>query len=135
MSSKNSAGYGNQGSFNRLRYDNCAYDRTLHESISPLTYQLYEGKFENGGKCVYKSQFYRPFDLVDVESELKNITRANSKCPENKYLPLCDKSNRCWSTVDATVPVVIHPEICPPVTSNISYNQFMTSKLGKAMLK
>jgi hypothetical protein len=126
----------NIGSFNRLRYDNCAYQKTLHESTSPLAYQLYEGKWENCDKCIY-DKFYRPFDLVDVESELKNITRANSKCPELKYDPKCKKSQSCFSTFDKDVPVVFAPELCPIVHNNIpkmktpGYEDPVTTFCGK----
>jgi hypothetical protein len=112
------AGYGNWGSSNRLRYDECAYQKSLKESVSPLMYQLYDGKFENVDKCMYEKQFWRPFDLVDIETELKNISRPNSKCPERKYSPTCKKSNCCLSTADNNS-VVFAPEICPIVHSNI----------------
>jgi hypothetical protein len=57
----------NFGSFNRMIYDRCAYQKELYESTSPLQHQLYEGKFEHCEKCTHEGKFYRPFDLVDVE--------------------------------------------------------------------
>lgn len=111
--------YGNFGSSNRLMYDNCAYQKKLFESVSPLSYQLYEGKFENCGKCTYNNQFWRPFDLVGIESELKNITRPNSQCPQFKYNPNCKKSAMCTSTYDKSVPVALDPRVCPIVQNNI----------------
>lgn len=118
----NNTSYGNFGSSNRLRYDACAYRKNLAESTGPLVYRLYEGKFEHGGKCIFENQFWRPFDLVDVESELKNITRPNTKCPELKYLPFCEKSKACVSTFDKSIPKVIAPEVCPIIYSNIGSN-------------
>ena len=59
----------NNGS-NRLIYDDCYYNQYIHGSVSPFIYQMYEGKFENCGKC-RKDHFYHPYDLVDVERELK----------------------------------------------------------------
>jgi hypothetical protein len=109
---------GNMGSSNRLTYDNCAYQKKLYESTSPFVYQMYDGKFENCGKCK-KDKFYRPFDLVDVESELRNISRPSSKCDQFKYTPDCKKSNTCMSTFDASAPVVYVPEICPIVFNNL----------------
>ena len=108
----------NIGSFNRTSYDQCAYEKRLQEGTSPLTYQLYEGKFENCNKCKF-DKFYRPFDLVDIESELRNQTRRASKCPQHKYNPKCEKSQRCMSTFDKTAPVVLAPEVCPIVFNNI----------------
>ncbi len=108
----------NIGSSNRLAYDACSYAKELYESTSPLLYQLYEGKHENCGKCL-KDTFWRPFDLVDIESELKNITRPNSRCDQFKYDPKCKKSNMCISTFDKDVPVVFAPEVCPIIHNNI----------------
>ncbi|AYV78696.1 MAG: hypothetical protein Edafosvirus25_10 [Edafosvirus sp.] len=108
----------NIGSSNRQKYDNCAYQKRLYESTSPLKYQLYEGKFENCGKCLY-DKFWRPFDLVDVESELRNQNRPLSQCDQFKYNPNCPRSKMCLSTFDPSVPVVYVPEICPIVFNNI----------------
>lgn len=111
---------GDSGSFTKLRYDNCAYAATLHESTDPLKYYLFEKKYENCDKCgVKENGFYRPFDLVDEESELKGITRANSKCPSRKYSPACKKSGNCESTFDKSVPVVFNQTVCPIVHNNI----------------
>jgi len=109
---------GNAGEFNRLIYDNCEYQTRLQESTSPFSYVMYEGKFENCQKCVFDN-FYRPFDLVDIETELQNRTRIGSKCPNRKYDPRCAKSATCTSTFDKSVPVVFAPEVCPIVKNNI----------------
>lgn len=109
----------NLGAYNRLSYDNCAYQKRLYESTSPLLYRLYEGNYENCNKCTYKNQFWRPFDLVDVESELKNITRPNSRCPQLKYNPDCKKSKMCISTFERDMPVVLDRNVCPVVKNNI----------------
>lgn len=109
---------GNSGAFNRLSYDNCEYQKRVTESTSPFAYQMYEGKFENCQKCVHDN-FYRPYDLVDIETELRNINRPASRCPSKKYDPRCVKSTTCMSTFDKTVPVVLAPEICPIIKNNI----------------
>lgn len=114
----NEKGNQNFGSFNRLKYDSCSYQKDLKESTSPLSYNLYEGKFENCDKCVF-DKFYKKYDLVDVESELRNITRGNTRCPEFKYNPNCKKTPSCWNTFDNTVPVVFPAEVCPIVHNNI----------------
>ncbi len=109
----------NLGGYNRLSYDNCAYQKRLYESTSPLLYNLYEGKFENCNKCTYKNEFWRPYDLVDLESELLNITRPNTKCPQLKYHPDCKKSKLCTSTFEPNLPVVVDSQVCPVVHNNI----------------
>jgi len=111
---------GSSGGFSRLAYDECQFQKKVAESTNPLSYKLYEGKYENCKKCVHNGQFYRPSDLVDVESELKNITRGASKCPQNKYNPFCKKSKSCTSTFDNSVPVVLGHESCPIVYNNIN---------------
>lgn len=108
----------NIGSSNRTMYDNCAYQKRLIESTSPLDYYLYEGAYENCGKCKH-DKFWHPFDLVDQESELKNITRLATRCPQFKYNPRCKASSSCVSTFDKNVPVVFPPEVCPILENNI----------------
>lgn len=109
----------NQGSFNRMKYDKCAYQKELYESTSPLQHHMYEGKFEHCGKCTHEGKFYRPFDLVDVETELLGIRRPNSRCPQFKYNPECKASGMCISTTDKIVPVALNPKVCPIVYNNI----------------
>lgn len=106
------------GNSTGLNYDSCAYKKQVDESTSPLIYQMYEGKFENCNKCKY-DQFWRVYDLVNVESELLNITRPNTKCELQKYNPTCKKSKNCISTFDPSLPVVFAPEVCPIVQTNI----------------
>jgi len=108
----------NFGSSNRPIYDNCAYAKSLYESTSPLAYNLYQGKFENCNKCLY-DKFWTPYQLVDIETELRNQTRPLSHCDQFKYSPDCRRSGLCLSTFDKTVPVVLAPEVCPIVYNNI----------------
>lgn len=107
------------GSFNRLTYDNCEYSKHLQESTSPLMYMMSRYKYENCGVCTYDGKLWAPFDLVDYESELLNITRPNSKCPDMKYDPRCPRSPMCISTFDSDWPVVYAPDVCPVVCNNI----------------
>jgi hypothetical protein len=110
----------NTGSSNRLIYDSCAYKKELYESTSPLQYRLYEGKYENCERCKFDKS-WRPFDteIVDVESELRNINKPISNCDEFMYNPNCKKSGMCTSTFDKTNPVIWSPELCPIVFNNI----------------
>jgi hypothetical protein len=108
----------------RLPYDPCAYNKSLTESVAPYEYTMYDGKFENCNRCVH-DRYTRPFDvdIVDVESELRNQTRLASNCPSRQYNPNCKKSKSCINTFDATVPVVLAPEVCPIVFNNLErYN-------------
>ena len=79
-------------SSNRLKYDACEYAKKLSESTSPLDYQLFKGKYENSTPCECNEKKDVPCNLdfgtrADVEAELLNINRVNSKCPETKYNP------------------------------------------------
>jgi hypothetical protein len=102
-------------STNRLPYDDCAYNQSVHVLTDPLYYQLYLGKHENCNRCSHPTQ-PRNVPLVDIESELKNQTRAASLCANMKYSPYCTYSNLkpygCLSTYDQKVPVEIPPELC-----------------------
>lgn len=108
----------NIGSSNRLLYDNCSYQKQLYESTSPLAYNLYQGKYENCNKCIY-DKFWTPYQLVDIETELRNQTRPLSHCDQFKYSPNCRKSGLCVSTFNKDIPVVIAPEVCPIIYNNI----------------
>lgn len=112
----------NIGAFNRMKYDQCKYQKDLYESTSPLAYNLYFGKEENCNRCQMRDQ---PFwtrqspQIVDVESDLRNITRPLSDCDQFKYSPACKRSGMCISTFDRSAPVVLVPEVCPIVYNNI----------------
>jgi hypothetical protein len=121
MTTTNISGFSSSGAFNRQKYDRCAYQKDLYESVSPLSWMMYPGKFENCSKCtVNEKNFWRPFDgdIVDRESDLKNITRRSSRCPQ-KYLPNCKKSATCTNTFDPSNPIVLAQEVCPIVFNNI----------------
>ena len=83
-------------SFNRLDYDTCAYKHVLSESVGPGEYQLGTPPI-SCEPCFPKDPAYRlqregasvdaRSKMIDVDSELMNITRLSSKCPNKKYLP------------------------------------------------
>ena len=108
----------NLGSSNRINMDNCAYQKRLYESTSPMAYQLYFGKYESCSRCKY-DKLYTRYDLVDIEPELRNQNRPLSKCDQFKYNPDCKKSGLCLSTFDKSVPVTFLPDICPIVYNNL----------------
>ena len=96
------------GGFNRLSYDNCAYEKNVSDSTSPLSYQIARYKYENCSRCTHDNKQWAPFDLVDFESELMGIKRTASKCVSNKYAPDTQKT-----------PVIYPANLCPVVTNNI----------------
>lgn len=108
----------NFGGNTRQRYDRCEYAQSLQQSVSPMSYMLYPGAYENCNKCIY-DKFYTPFDTVDIESELTNRTRPLSRCDKYQYQPGCTKSNMCLSTFDRSAPIIPIPELCPIVFNNI----------------
>jgi hypothetical protein len=109
-----------QGASNRLVYDECAYAQRMSDSTSPFQYRTFIGAYENAEKCK-QDKFWKPFDVevVDVESELKNITRPATKCAILKYHPSCVKSDMCMSTYDPSRPIILDKDICPVVKNNI----------------
>ena len=80
-------------SFTRLDYDCCAYSKDLKESTSPLEYALYKGKFENCTNCPDNTNNLEFGKRAAMESEIKNITRNATKCPDKKYNPMAPFNN------------------------------------------
>ena len=83
-------------SFNRLIYDNCAYEHQLSESVGTLAYVLDPMRYENCNKCRIEygtvggtNVSHIKGNLVDLESDLRGTTRVNSRCPSYKYQNPC----------------------------------------------
>ena len=122
MSNSNNTVYQNVGGFNRRSYDDCAYQQKVDESTSPLHYQMSRFKYENSSACTTDGKYHAPFDLVDFESELKNITRHTSRCNNKKYSPKCnwtDKEESCMNTFDSKAPSIVLRDICPVVQNKL----------------
>lgn len=73
-------------------YDTCAYSKRLDESVGPLAYMLNPIKFENDKKCRHEKGLvggtavsHNTGNLVDLENDLRGITRHQSLCPAKKY--------------------------------------------------
>jgi hypothetical protein len=112
--------YSTQGASNRQIYDCCAYAQALQQSVDPLQYDLYFGAVENCNKCIDKKAWFRQDrEIVDIESDLWNITRPLTKCDGYKYNPNCKTGPNCVSTFDPNVPRVLSPSLCPIVYNNI----------------
>lgn len=104
-------------SSNRLSYDDCAYQKSLKISTSPLDYALYSGKYENCSKCRFEfgtvggngvSLFSG--NLVDLESDLRGQTRQASLCPSKMYQPPVVNGKPCTS--DQCQPKMTHQPSC-----------------------
>ena len=94
-------------SFNRLLYDSCEQELDMNESKAPGLYQINTPVIcnntfdENPAIRMQKTgvslnsgvdwRFYA--GPVDVESDLRNINRPISDCPEVNYNPSCDDCN------------------------------------------
>lgn len=83
-------------SFNQLMYDQCATSQYLRQSVSPLAFRLDPIQYENCNKCRIElgtvggsAVSNISGNLVDLESDLKGITRLNSKCPTLDYQMPC----------------------------------------------
>jgi len=77
-------------SSNRLIYDTCAYATDVKESVGPLEYNLYKGKYEQCKQCPV-GDFTNNIAFesrADVENELFGLARPNTLCPSLKYNPL-----------------------------------------------
>lgn len=84
-------------SFNRLMYDQCSYKKDLDQSVGTLGYLLNPVKYENCTKCRHEfgivggtAVSHIRGNLVDLENDLRNQTRPNSRCPSKKYTPPTD---------------------------------------------
>ena len=92
------------GSLERLPYDQGAYSKKLQESTAPLAYVLDPIGANQCSPCRPSNVGYlgkvgvsltnqRP--LIDVESDLLNINRYNSKDPNEYYKPICPRCGNC----------------------------------------
>lgn len=102
----------------KLIYDDCAFRQRTVDSTSLVNYWFYKGKFENCTGCnVQRLELNEPtkqgtIPLVDIESELTGITRANTKCDQFKFHPRCNKPGFCINKNDPRVQVNNEPSVC-----------------------
>lgn len=111
----------NIGGSNRLIYDECDFNQHVNDSTWPIRFAMDMTKYENCGKCRNdpKDPIIHPYDLVDQESELRNQTRAASRCAGMKYNPACKTTPQCMSTFAPEAPIVMPPEVCSILVQNI----------------
>lgn len=96
-------------SLTRGIYDDCSYKRRLHESTSPLLYNINPIAYESCTKC---HQAYPGFigalggqgfgvgpNRIDIDSDLRRQTRLLTNCPSHKYNPhsynYCGACKKC----------------------------------------
>jgi hypothetical protein len=84
-------------SFNRSKYDTCAYKYDLQTNVSTLDYLLSDIRYNNANKCRHQLGFiggtnvsHIKGNIIDLESELRGQTRLISKCQNNLYIPTGD---------------------------------------------
>ena len=83
------------GSWERLRYDEKAYEQYIRESTGGLLYQLDPVKFYNASECRPAQpgmmgpgvSISQTSPLVDVESDLRGINRPQTHDPTKQYFP------------------------------------------------
>lgn len=85
-------------SWNRTKYDTCAYQKELSQSTSNINYAMDPNKFYNHQECradlgiiAGNNVSVTKNNMVDLESDLLGITRQNTLCPERKFIPHCSK--------------------------------------------
>lgn len=113
---------GESGAFNRTLYDSCAYSKYLTQSTEPIGHCMYVGKYENTQKCISDDKNnWQPFSpqIVDAESELRNIKRPYSTCDSQKYSEQCINNKTAVSTFDTANPIVLDQGLCPIIKNNI----------------
>lgn len=83
-------------SWTRLTNDPCAYQKELRQSTSSLDYVFDRNRYVSCQPCRVELGTFGGKNtggslstLVDVESDLLNINRKLSNCPERHYLPDC----------------------------------------------
>lgn len=90
-------------SFNRLKYDLCETKQYVKETIAPGDYYVKQPlicgtcfqdnpsiRMQKSGVSLSGSSPWRFYDgPIDVESELRNLSRPASRCPSKQYLPKC----------------------------------------------
>lgn len=83
-------------SFGRTKYDSCEYKQDLAQSTTPLGYMLYPAKFESSSKCRNQLGLVGGNEvsnvrgnMVDLESDLRGITRPAGRCDAVMYKPAC----------------------------------------------
>lgn len=108
----------NSGNLTNTKYDNCANQTYIKETTSPFAYQMQAYKFNNCNRCKV-DRIWQPFELVDIETELRGQNHPLSQCDQFKHSQACINKGKCMSTFSKKMPIVLEPSLCPIVTNNI----------------
>ena len=82
-------------SFNKLRYDTCAYKNELAQTVGTFAYVIDDCRYVHQQPrrvefgLVAGNDVSIANNMVDIESDLKGQTRLASKCPTLEYLNPC----------------------------------------------
>jgi hypothetical protein len=119
-------------SSNRLKYDSCAYAKTLQESTDPLDYNLFKGKYESCKECVI-GDFTNNMEFgtkTDIESDLKGQTRKNSRCPTEKFPSNSQTGSPYTNPLTCSSIYYITPSNLAKITSNglKEFSEYGTTK-------
>ena len=96
-------------SFNRLDYVTCAYKQELSESIGPGEYQLgtpnisCEDCFARDPQLIMQragASVAKTVPMVDVDSELMNITRKLTGCSSKEFIPKFNAKGEIDNTIE-----------------------------------
>ena len=75
---------------NKLFYDKCYLDQKQKDNFSIFNYYTDQSMYiNNDDSDLYKRTITGtpPQILINIENDLRNITRENSKCIYKKYIP------------------------------------------------
>ena len=97
-------------SFNRLKYDECQYKQVLAETTGSGEYLLSTPQISTCHPCYQANPSIRfqkngnlneptKKDLIDIDSELLNIKRRESKCPSQKFTASCNNDGGSSSSL------------------------------------
>lgn len=121
-------------SFTRTTSDTCALEAKNKESVGPYAWVTDANIKENKESCFlgtapYSHNPFRsiPENFVDFESELKGLTRDNSKCSTHKFNPnLASTINFKWNECsdNKLVPEYTKLNKSCNVLSGITINRF-----------
>ena len=128
---------------NRLIYDNCAYTKSLGESVAPMDYLLNIVAHEHCDKCRVElglvggtAVSHVNGSMVDLENDLRGANRPGTKCPAFKFLPSADMSVQgkeyikpvCHPRVDTRISTHLrpckfaeYPTVPPPPTRHSTF--------------
>lgn len=122
---------GNGGS-THLMYDTCETIQQTNTSVGPGDYRMFKNAYVPcNNMCRPRGpQPPNPIALVDIESELKLISRIASKCEQSKY-PYCNGGgDGCIMTNDPRVANYVNPYLCDRSITPTNLKPFRSSWLS-----